>query len=181
MASVCVLLFLLMLPLSEERNYIGTSRKEKINWFKYVTSEVYESPTAKRKKEFPYEYEPFHHWTGNAYKDEKMSAGITNRINGYLERDESHAAPQDVSIRDRPQHLYSAEIDYANILATLFVKLVASTVLTTWFLAAGTILYGLAVLTGTTQVFGQDSVIGYIYKTLPFVEAILRGESNFSR
>ncbi|ROT67043.1 hypothetical protein C7M84_014889 [Penaeus vannamei] len=166
-----------MLPFSEERNHVDA--RDKTNWFKYVTREVYDPPTAKRKKEFPYEYEPFHPWPGNAYKDEKASAGIANRIDSYLERDEDHALVQHSS--DRPQQLYSAEIDYVNILAALFVKLVASTVLTTWFLAAGTILYGLAVLTGTTQVFGQDSVIGYIYKTLPFVEAILRGESSFSR
>lgn len=101
-SSVCVLLLLLMCPFSEEKNHVEPSRREKSNWFKYVTKEVYDSPTAKRKKEFPYAYEPFPHWAGSAHKAEKVGAAMTNGIYGYIDRDEDHAAAQDVGIRDRP-------------------------------------------------------------------------------
>ncbi|XP_071523054.1 uncharacterized protein [Panulirus ornatus] len=73
----------------------------------------------------------------------------------------------------------NTELTFVGILAAVLVKLVLSTALATWFLAAGQALYGVASLTGTTAVFGMDSTIGYIYKTLPYIEALLRGEATF--
>ncbi|XP_068249158.1 uncharacterized protein [Palaemon carinicauda] len=73
------------------------------------------------------------------------------------------------------------EIDFIGILVAIALKLVISTALASWFLIAGQSLYSIASVTGTTAVFGQDSTLGYIYKTLPLVEAILRGEQNFYR
>ncbi|KAK7083898.1 hypothetical protein SK128_026876 [Halocaridina rubra] len=76
--------------------------------------------------------------------------------------------------------LSKTELDFIGILAAIAVKLFISTALATWFLVAGQSLYSIAAMTGTTAVFGQDSTIGYIYKTLPLVEALLRGETMFS-
>ncbi|XP_066983743.1 uncharacterized protein [Macrobrachium rosenbergii] len=73
------------------------------------------------------------------------------------------------------------EIDFIGILAAIALKLLISTALASWFLFAGQSLYSIASVTGTTAVFGQDSSLGYIYKTLPLVEAILRGEQYFYR
>ncbi|XP_071523055.1 uncharacterized protein [Panulirus ornatus] len=72
------------------------------------------------------------------------------------------------------------ELDFVGILAAIAVKLILSTALSTWFLAAGQALYSVASFTGSTDIFGMDSAIKFIYKTVPFVEALLRGEDMFT-
>lgn len=65
-------------------------------------------------------------------------------------------------------------------MASIIVKLVMSTALASWFLAAGQALYSVATITGTPNIFGMDSAIKFIYLTVPFAEALLRGDTELT-
>ncbi|KAG7160097.1 uncharacterized protein LOC121876630 isoform X1 [Homarus americanus] len=77
--------------------------------------------------------------------------------------------------------LSKTELDFIGIMAAIIVKLVMSTALATWFMAAGQVLYGIASFTSGTSIFGMDSAIKFIYLTVPFVEALMRGDTAFTQ
>ncbi|XP_064089161.1 uncharacterized protein LOC135203352 [Macrobrachium nipponense] len=99
----------------------------------------------------------------------------------HHQQGQHHRHPMEEGYNGPPTQMSQTEIDFLGILAAIALKLLISTALASWFLFAGQSLYSIASVTGTTAVFGQDSSLGYIYKTLPLVEAILRGEQNFYR
>ena len=66
--------------------------------------------------------------------------------------------------------------DFFYMFGALILKLVLGTLLSMIFVIFGSILYQFADATGTVDIFGQESVIGYLYKTLPIVDALIRGE-----
>nr|XP_027207656.1 uncharacterized protein LOC113801049 [Penaeus vannamei] len=65
------------------------------------------------------------------------------------------------------------KLDILGILLAIYVKLVISTGISSVFLFLGSVIYQLAIFTGTTAVFAEDSVIQFISKSLSIVETFL--------
>ncbi|XP_042237844.1 uncharacterized protein LOC121876630 isoform X2 [Homarus americanus] len=198
--GVCVVVVLVVSVVADsDQDQLGPTRRSNIQ---ESLPDVFPQPTKDtlpQARGFPYKFEEI---AVAAQKNTEIEIGSPYTImKKQLEAPEHHHL-QDVSLltpyspaRDddtrqqlRPQapvprpprpSLTTREMNFIGILAAIALKLALSTALATWFLAAGQVLYALATLTGSTGVFGMDSAIGYIYKTLPFIEVLLRGETTF--
>lgn len=73
-----------------------------------------------------------------------------------------------------------ARLDFLGVLAIVGVKIIMSTALASWFLVAGQLLFAIADITGSSEIFGNGSPLVFIFQALPLVEILLRGSSTFN-
>ncbi|CAL4060333.1 unnamed protein product [Meganyctiphanes norvegica] len=71
-------------------------------------------------------------------------------------------------------------VGFAFVILMLIGKVALAVLLASGFVIAGQVLYAFAQATGTTSVFGMESTLTFIYKTLPLVEALLRGDPDIA-
>lgn len=71
-------------------------------------------------------------------------------------------------------------LDFVGVLAVVIVKIIMSTALASWFLVAGQLLFVIADITGSSEIFGNGSPLSYIFQALPLVEILLRGSAAFN-
>lgn len=75
----------------------------------------------------------------------------------------------------------NTRLDFLGVLAVVVVKLIMSTALASWFLVGGQLLFAIADITGSSEVFGNRSPVTFIFQALPLVEILLRGSSTFDK
>lgn len=72
-----------------------------------------------------------------------------------------------------------AMLGFLGVLAVVGVKIIMSTALASWFLVAGQLLFAIADITGSSQIFGNGSPLVFIFQALPLVEILLQGSATF--